>query len=49
MRHISAISRRPAKAQDITAGQILSVIVGILGVISTALLKKENPTPTPTT
>jgi hypothetical protein len=42
MRHISAISRRPAKAQDITAGQILTVIVGILGVLAQALTAKEN-------
>ena len=42
MRHISAISRRPAKAQDITAGQILTVIVGILGVLAQALTAKES-------
>lgn len=42
MKHISVISQRPAKAQDVTAGQILSVIVNLLGVIAQALVAKES-------
>ncbi len=43
MKHLTAVSRVPAKAQDddVTTGQILTFIVSILSVVAQTLTSKE--------
>lgn len=41
MKHIQAISRKPAKAADITVGQVVAVLAAILGVLGEALISKQ--------
>lgn len=44
MKHLSTISRRPAKAAttDLSIGDILTVIAQIISVIGTALSSKSS-------
>ncbi|MBW7863453.1 MAG: hypothetical protein GX580_11555 [Candidatus Hydrogenedens sp.] len=41
MKHVHAVTRQPQKAQDITIGQILTVVSQLLTVISAFWLEKE--------
>lgn len=41
MKHIQVISRKPAKAADITVGQVVAVLAAILGVLGEALISKQ--------
>lgn len=43
MKHVKRISLTPARAaQDLTIGQILSVLAQLLTVVATALLAKDQ-------
>lgn len=46
MKHLQKISQTPAKAQDVTPGQLLTVIAQIISVLAGAILTKENPSST---
>ncbi len=41
MKHVRTISRKPAKAADITIGQVIAVVAAILEVIGSALISKN--------
>jgi hypothetical protein len=42
MRHLTPLTRKPAVAQDITIGGILSLIATLMGEIGTFLIAKET-------
>lgn len=51
MKHVRLLSRTPAQATAPTVGSLFTLIAGIVQVLATAILAKENqPAPTwPTT
>jgi hypothetical protein len=48
MKHIKALSHKPAQAQDASIGQILAVVAAVLGVLGEALIAKDTPPTLPT-
>jgi len=41
MKHLRKVTQKPARAQDLSYGAILSVIAEILAVIGAALVQKD--------
>ena len=46
MKHVRTLSRKPARADEVSIGEMLDLIVNLLSVLADALLLKEGVTPT---
>jgi len=42
MKHLRTLSRRPARADEVSIGEVLQLIVSLLSVVADALLLKEG-------
>ena len=42
MKHIRTLTQTPARAQEVTVGQILTFVVSLLSVVATFLTAKEQ-------